>query len=93
MKRSDIACNSWYVLPNIYDSQWRSLQDEGYDRTDVKYYSCTLRQRLSDKLFNNVLFTQEEYTFLFNINEKENIDSVYYYDDNHNEKYLLWERS
>ena len=93
MKRSDLACNSWYVLPNIYDSQWRSIQDEGFDRSDVKYCSYTLRQRLSDKLFNNVLFAQVEYTYLFNINEKENIDSIYYFDDNHDEKYLLWERS
>ena len=93
MKRSDLACNSWYVLPNVYDSQWRSMLDEGFDRTDTKYFSYTLRQRLSDKLFNNVLFNQVEYTYLFNINEKPNIDSIYYYDDNHDEKHLLWERS
>ena len=93
MKRSDLACNSRYVLPEIYDSQWRAMGDEGFDMLDVTYFSYTLRQRLSDRLFNNVLFNQEEYTYLFNINEKENIDSIYYYDDINEEKHLLWERS
>lgn len=93
MKRSDHACNNWYVMPVLYDSQWHAITDEGYNRLDPKYFSYTLRQRFSDKLFNNVLFNQEEYTYLFNINEKESIDAVYYYDDINEEKYLLWERS
>lgn len=93
MKRSDLACNSWYVFTEIYDSQWRNMSDENFTMLDMTYFSYTLRQRLSDRLFNNVLFNQEEYTYLFNINERENIDAVYYYDDINEEKYLLWERS
>lgn len=93
MKRSDHACNSWYIMPTVFDSQWRSISEEGFVASDTKYYAYTLRQRLSDKFFNNVLYCQEEYTYLFNIHEKAQIEAVYYYDDINEEKHLLWERS
>lgn len=94
MKRTDLAAsNTWYVMPNVYDSQWRSLMDEGFDKLDPTYFSYTLRQRISDRYFSHTIFAQEEYSYLFNIHEKENIDAVYYYDDINNEKHMLWERS
>lgn len=91
MVRIDEACNCWFVFPNVYDSQWRSINDEGFDRFDAKYHTYALRQRTSDK-FNNVTMTQKEYTLLFNIHQRENIDAVYYHDEINDEKHLLWER-
>ena len=92
--RKDEACEAWHMFPNIMDANGNDMFDEGFDKDNVVAFCYTLKVRGSTAIGSRstVMGGIEEQELLFNINEKPNINTVYYYDDTHDKMYVLWER-
>ena len=92
--RRDDACEAWYMRQNLIDANGNMFFDKEFDKDNVVAYTYTLKVRGSTAIGSNsfVMGGIEEQELLFNINEKPNIETVYYYDDTNDEMYVLWER-
>ena len=92
--RRDDACEAWCMFPNLIDANGNMLFDEGFDRDNVVAQCYTLKVRGATAIGNRsvVMGGMEEQEFLFNINDKPNIGTIYYYDDTYDKMYVLWER-
>ena len=92
--RQNDACEAWYMFPNLIDANGNMLFDEDFDENNVVAQCYTLKVRGSTAIGSRstVMGGIEEQELLFNINEKPNIETVYYYDDTNDEMYVLWER-
>ena len=92
--RRDDACEAWYMRQNLIDANGNMFCDKEFDKDNVVAYTYTLKVRGSTAIGNSsvVMGGIEEQELLFNINEKPNIETVYYYDDTNDEMYVLWER-
>ena len=69
------------------------LYDEDFDRNKKNGYGVTLMQRKIDSFAisrQGSPFGVEQK--LFDLDEKESMTKVFYYDDKNNKEYILWER-
>ena len=97
--RKNEATLSWFVFPDVMDENGNKMRDKGFEREKVEAMTYTLKQRKIDSFLTTTKFmtvkdviAKDEYTLLFNVNEKEKINEIYYYDDKTDKDYLLWER-
>ena len=69
------------------------LYDEDFDRNKKNGYGVTLMQRKIDSfaIARHGLPNSIEQK-LFDLDEKESMTKVFYYDDKNNKEYILWER-
>jgi GDP-D-mannose dehydratase len=81
------------------DENGNKMRDKGFEREKAETMTYTLKQRKIDSFLTTTKFmtvkdviAKDEYTLLFNVNEKEKINEIYYYDDKTDKDYLLWER-
>ncbi len=93
--RHNEACEAWFMYPDIIDANGNKMFDENFDKDNVVALAYTLKVRGSTAIGMKTtgMSGPKERELLFNVNEKENINTVYYYDDTHDEMYVLWERS
>lgn len=89
------AAESSYIYPTLRDANgnYLDLGDAEFDRNAVVAYGFTLEHRRFMEMSNFEISPPEEKTFLFNINEKENILEIFYFDEENNKEYILWERN
>lgn len=97
--RKNEATLSWFVFPDVMDENGNKMSDKGFEREKAEAMTYTLKQRKIDSFLTTTKFmtvkdviAKDEYTLLFNVNEKEKINEIYYYDDKTDKDYLLWER-
>ncbi|WP_303788547.1 anti-sigma factor [Ruminococcus flavefaciens] len=82
------------VHPTISDTEGKHLlYDEDFDRNKKNGYGVTLMQRKIDSfaIARHGLPNSIEQK-LFDLDEKESMTKVFYYDDKNNKEYILWER-
>lgn len=93
--RRDDACETMFMYPQLIDANGKMFFDEGFDKDNIVACSYTLKVRGSTAIGSRktVHGGMEEQEFLFNINDKPDIDTIYYYDDTYDKMYVLWERS
>ena len=97
--RKNEATLSWFVSPDVMDENGNKMSDKGFEIEKAEAMTYTLKQRKIDSFLTTTKFmtvkdviAKDEYTPLFNVNEKEKINEIYYYDDKTDKDYLLWER-
>lgn len=92
--RRDDACEAWHMFPNVIDANGNTLLDKDFDKNNIVAQCYTLKVRGSTAIGNRsvVMDGIEEQEFLFNKNDKPNIETIYYYDDTYDQMYVLWER-
>ncbi|MBQ5318573.1 MAG: zf-HC2 domain-containing protein [Oscillospiraceae bacterium] len=92
--RKNEACEAWHMFPNMIDANGNTLFDKDFDKNNIVAQCYTLKVRGSTAIGNRsvVMGGIEEQEFLFNKNDKPNIETIYYYDDTNDEMYVLWER-
>lgn len=92
--KKGIAAQSVNIFPTLRDANgnYMGYGNPEFDRDAVEGYGLTLDYRRVLDFSDIEIDTQEEKTILFNINKKENIDEVFYYDEEENREYTLWER-
>ena len=92
--RRDDACEAWHMFPNLIDANGNMLFDKDFDENNIVAQCYTLKVRGSTAIGNRSVVQGgiKEQEFLFNKNDKPNIETIYYYDDTHDEMYVLWER-
>lgn len=81
-------------MPTISDENGNHMgHDDNFDREKKNGYGITLKQRKIDDLTFNP--TGSLYTYerkLFDLDEKDDMKKVFYYDDINDKEYVLWER-
>ncbi len=94
LHKKGIAAQSVNIFPTLRDANgnYMGYGNSEFDRDAVEAYGLTLDYRKILDFSNVEIYTQEEKTILFNINKKENIEEVFYYDEAENKEYILWER-
>lgn len=92
--KKGIAAESVFIYPTLRDESGNYLgyYDRDYDRATAEAYGFSLDYRSIIDLADVQIAVNEERNLLFNINKKENIDEVFYYDEKENKEYTLWER-
>ena len=92
--KKEYAAESAYIYPTLRDENghYMGYNDAEFDRTAVVAYGFTLNHRRVMEMGNYEISSPEEKTFLFNSNEKENLKEIFYYDEENNKEYILWER-
>lgn len=92
--KKGIAAESVFIYPTLRDESGNYLgyYDRDYDRATAEAYGFSLDYRSIIDLADVQIAVNEERNLLFNINKKENIDEVFYYDEKENKEYILWER-
>lgn len=92
--RRNETCEACYMLPDLIDANGKHFSDESFDKDNIVAFAYTLKVRGSTAIGNRsvVMGGIEEQELLFNKNDKPNIETIYYYDDTHDEMYALWER-
>lgn len=92
--KKGIAAESVYIYPTLRDENGNYFDQ--YDQTfysdSIEAYGFCLDYRGIIDLSDVQIAVNEERNLLFNINKKENIDEVFYYDKAENKEYILWER-
>ena len=92
--RKDLASQAWFIYPDIIDSDGNHISDADFDKSKVNAFGYTLKHRaICDFAIPNTMIDNEERTLLFNMEEKPKINTIYYYDDENEAEYVLWERS
>lgn len=89
------AAESSDFIPTLRDANGNYFGDiyQDFDKESVEAYGVTLTIR---RILNGAEFyleNKEERTLLFNINEKENMNEVFYFDEENKKEYILWERN
>ncbi|MBE6857274.1 MAG: zf-HC2 domain-containing protein [Ruminococcus sp.] len=94
LHKKGIASQSANIFPTLRDANgnYMGYDNPEFDRDAVDGYGLTLDYRKVLDFSDIEIATQEEKTKLFNINKKENINEVFYYDEEENKEYTLWER-
>lgn len=92
--KKGIAAESVFIYPTLRDANGNYLgyYDRDFDRATAEAYGFSLDYRSIIDLSDVQIAVNEERNLLFNINKKENIDEVFYYDEKENKEYTLWER-
>jgi len=93
--RTGSAAEAYFIHPNVLDSNGNTMQDEEFDRDQVCAYTITLKQRKILSLMNFVILDggMEERVLLWDsAKDYEKFETLYYYDDENHQKYVLWER-
>lgn len=92
--RRNEACETWCMFPNLIDANGNMLFDKDFDENNVVAQCYTLKVRGSTAIGNRSVVQGgiKEQEFLFNKNDKPNIETIYYYDDTYDQMYVLWER-
>jgi len=92
--RRDDACEAWHMFPNLIDANGNMLFDKDFDENNIVAQCYTLKVRGSTAIGNRSVVQGgiKEQEFLFNKNDKPNIETIYYYDDTNDQLYVLWER-
>lgn len=92
--RQNEACETWCMFPNLIDANGNMFFDKDFDENNVVAQCYTLKVRGSTAIGNRTVVQGgiEEQEFLFNKNDKPNIETIYYYDDTYDQMYVLWER-
>ncbi|MBQ8567876.1 MAG: zf-HC2 domain-containing protein [Oscillospiraceae bacterium] len=92
--RKGLASQAWFIYPDIKDSDGNHIDDEAFDKDKISAFGYTLKQRaIDDFAITESMIDNEERTLLFNMDERAKIDTIYYYDDENDAEYVLWERS
>lgn len=88
------AAEVYHVLPTVIDENGRHIREDGFDSDRVCAYGVTLKQRRITALLHTAADADGGSTrrLLWNVQEKTQFDTVYYYDDETDQKYVLWER-
>lgn len=91
-----LAAENWFYMPELVDVNGKTIREEGFDKTQVVEWDVTLYERRINSL--SIIHMEEQsrattkYLQLFNTDEKENIQEVYYNDAKTGERHLLWTR-
>jgi len=92
--RKALATQAWFIYPDIIDSNGNHIDDEAFSKDNIAAFAYTLKQRAIDSFaITETMIDNEERTHLFNVNDNDKIDTIYYYDDTNEAEYVLWERS
>lgn len=91
--KKDEAVSADSIMPIVFDADGNKIGDDDFDSSLNKTYGVTLQHRKFDDHSAITLgIGCEERSFLFNKNEKTDITSIVYYDDENDVQYKLWER-
>lgn len=93
--RTGGAAEAYFIHPNVLDRNGNTMQDEGFDRDQACAFTITLKQRKILSLMNFVILDGgEEERFLLwdSAKDYEKFETLYYYDDENHQKYVLWEK-
>lgn len=92
--KKGIAAESVYIYPTLRDGNGNYFghYDQVFNKDSIEAYGFSLDYRSIIDLSFVQIDVNEERTKLFNINKRENIDEVFYYDEAENKEYILWER-
>lgn len=81
-------------VPTLSDTNGKHLGiDDDFDKENKNGYGVTLKQRrIDDYSFSPTGSLKSFELKLFDLDEKEDMMKVFYYDDVNNKEYILWER-
>lgn len=81
-------------VPTLSDSNGKHLGiDDDFESEKKNGYGITLKQRrIDDFTFRPTGSLKTFELKLFDLDEKEDMTKVFYYDDENNKEYILWER-
>ncbi len=81
-------------VPTLSDTNGKHLGiDDDFDKEKKNGYGVTLKQRrIDDYSFSPTGSLKSFELKLFDLDEKEDMMKVFYYDDVNNKEYILWER-
>lgn len=87
--------NAGFLFPTISDTNDKHFgYDADFDKNSKNGYGFSVKKELyrTISLFD-VVYTDWQYSKLFNINEKPEIEYVFYYDTEDNTEHILWEKN